>query len=149
MSKWSVNLNLGRSYSLKSTHCLISSWSYVRYVVEFCTFQREMFTGGHFDQPLVHWCIGIYCSVWRALRYIWMSLLHWFHSLHKLIVSGRTSALQIRLIQECTEMEGCKQLVDSEMAWQWRSRLFLSLRRIWGWTRNLEFHQLNYPTFSF
>jgi len=58
MSKWNEILNFGIRYSLHSTHFLIRSWSFVQSVLEFCTFQREMFTGGHIWTafiPLMHW----------------------------------------------------------------------------------------------
>ena len=67
----------------------------------------------------------------------------------KITSFGRTSEFQIYLVQQCTLMESCKQLIESEIAWQWRSRMFLSLGRKCSWTRTLEFHHLNCPTFSF
>jgi hypothetical protein len=58
---------------------------------------------------------GIYCSGWWALRGIWMSPLHWNLTLPNMTRSGRTSASQIQLIQKCTLMDGCKQLIEGEI----------------------------------
>jgi len=83
--------------------------------------------GKSFGKAFVKHKTGIYCFAWRTLSDIRMSPLHWICTKPKLTRSGRTSALQIRLIQQCTLMEYCKQLIEGETAWQWRWRLLLSI----------------------